>query len=83
MAETSAQERTEKATPKRRQEARKKGQVAQSREISSVMILMTALGIFYFAGSWIFWNISGIFTGIYQNMGTLAFNQVSDASALS
>ena len=47
------------------------------------MILMTALGIFYFAGSWIFWNISGIFTGIYQNMGTLAFNQVSDASALS
>lgn len=83
MAEASAQERTEKATPKRRQEARKKGQVAQSREIPSVMILMAALGIFYFAGSWIFWNISGIFTGIYQNMGTLVFNQVSDAGALS
>jgi flagellar biosynthetic protein FlhB len=83
MAETSAQERTEKATPKRRQEARKKGQVAQSREIPSVMILITALGIFYFAGSWIFLNISGIFTGIYQHMGTLAFNQISDASALS
>ncbi|MGD8765841.1 MAG: flagellar biosynthesis protein FlhB [Desulfobacteraceae bacterium] len=83
MAEKSSQERTEKATPKRRQEARKKGQVAQSREIPSVMILMTALGIFYFAGSWIFWNISGIFTGIYQSLGTLAFNQVSDASALS
>jgi flagellar biosynthetic protein FlhB len=83
MAEASAQERTEKATPKRRQEARKKGQVAQSREIPSVMILMTALGIFYFAGSWIFWNISGIFTGIYQNIGTLDFNQVSDAGALS
>ena len=83
MAEKSAQERTEKATQKRRQEARKKGQVVQSREIPSVMILMTALGIFYFAGSWIFGNISGIFTGIYQNLGTLAFNQVSDASALS
>lgn len=83
MPETSAQERTEKATQKRRQEARKKGQVAQSREIPSVMILMTALGIFYFAGSWIFWNISEIFTGIYQNMGTLALSQVTDASALS
>jgi len=83
MAEASAQERTEKATPKRRQEARKKGQVAQSREIPSVMILMTALGIFYFAGSWIFGSISEIFTGIYQNMGTLAFNQISDAGALS
>jgi flagellar biosynthesis protein FlhB len=46
MAEASAQERTEKATPKRRQEARKKGQVAQSREIPSVMILMTAFGTF-------------------------------------
>ena len=83
MPEASAQERTEKATQKRRQEARKKGQVAQSREVPSVIILLTALGIFYFAGSWIFWNISGIFTGIYQNLGALAFNQVSDAGALS
>jgi flagellar biosynthetic protein FlhB len=47
MPETGGQERTEKATPKRRRDARKKGQVAQSRELSSVMILMTALGFFY------------------------------------
>ncbi len=85
MAENSAQERTERATAKRRQEARKKGQVAQSREIPSVMILMAALGVFYFAGSWIFWNLSAMFTGIYQNIGTLllSFDEVSDASALS
>jgi len=33
-------DKTEKATPKKRQEARKKGQVLQSREINSAMILM-------------------------------------------
>ena len=54
MAEAAAQEKTEKATPRRRQDARKKGQVAQSKEISSVLILMTTMGVFYFAGSWIF-----------------------------
>jgi len=39
MAEESFQERTEKATPKRREEARKKGQVAKSAEISSFAVL--------------------------------------------
>jgi flagellar biosynthesis protein FlhB len=33
-------DKTESATPKKRQEARKKGQVLQSREISSAMVLM-------------------------------------------
>jgi flagellar biosynthetic protein FlhB len=83
MAEASAQEKTEKATPRRRREARKKGQVAQSREISSIFILMTTLGVFYFAGSWIFWNLSGFFSEIYQNMSTLTLSNVSDASAFS
>ena len=63
MAETSGQEKTEPATPKKRQDARKKGQVAQSREISSAMILMVSLGFFYFAGSWMFLNLSELITG--------------------
>jgi flagellar biosynthetic protein FlhB len=79
MAEAAAQEKTEKATPRRRQDARKKGQVAQSKEISSVLILMTIMGIFYFAGSWIFYNLSGIFTGIYGNIGTLSLNNATEA----
>ncbi len=83
MPESAGQERTEKATGKKRQEARKKGQVAQSREISSVMILLTALGVFYFAGSWIFWNLSGIISGVFQNIGSLRFAGITDASAFS
>ena len=39
MAEQPAAERTEPATPKRRQDAREKGDVAQSRDVSSVVVL--------------------------------------------
>lgn len=42
MAEEQGQERTEKATPKRLREAKEKGQVARSRELSSMLMLMLA-----------------------------------------
>ena len=83
MPENAGQEKTEKATGKKRSEARRKGQVAQSREISSTMILMTVLGIFYFSGAWVLQKLSELITGVYQNVGTLRFTQISDASAFS
>ena len=83
MPESAGQERTEKATAKKREEARKRGQVAQSREISSAMILMAALGFFYFAGSWLFWRLSDIFTNVYQNIGTQRLAKLSEASTFS
>jgi flagellar biosynthetic protein FlhB len=49
MAEQdTGQERTEQATPKRREEAREKGQVAKSREIASTAVLLGVLILFYF-----------------------------------
>jgi len=83
VPENTGQEKTEQATPKRKQEARKKGQVAQSKEISSVMILMTSTAFFYFAGSWMFWNLSEFITGVYQNINILRFTDVAEASAFS
>ena len=50
MAEDN-QERTEEATPKRRSESKDKGQVAKSRDLSSVAILGAALIYFYFNAS--------------------------------
>ncbi len=41
MPEEPAQERTEEATPRRREEARRRGQIVKSRELSSVAILST------------------------------------------
>jgi len=83
MPENAGQEKTEKATGKKRSAARRKGQVAQSKEISSAMILMTALAIFYFSGAWILQKLAELIVGVYQNVGTLRFTQISDASAFS
>ena len=83
MPESGGQERTERATTKRREEARRKGQVAQSREISSVLILLTAMGFFYFAGSWMFENVSEVIGGIYARLGTLRLDAVSDVNAFA
>src|SRR3954466_10990275 len=38
-----AGEKTEKATPKRREEARKKGQVAKSTDLNGAVVLLSAL----------------------------------------
>ncbi len=51
MAQESFQERTEQATPKRRDEARKKGQVAKSRELASVSVLLSSLFTLYWGSS--------------------------------
>jgi flagellar biosynthetic protein FlhB len=47
-----AQEKTEKATPKKRQEARDKGQVARSAEIPSAMILFFSFLFYFLFGSY-------------------------------
>lgn len=52
-------EKTEKATPKKRQDARKKGQVFQSREISSAMVLMFVFVSLRIFGSSIYAEIAG------------------------
>lgn len=50
MAEQD-QEKTEQATPKRKEEAREKGQVAKSREVSSAAILVGGLVYFWFGAA--------------------------------
>lgn len=72
MAQGSDQERTEKATPKRRQEARKKGQVAQSREVSSALILMCGLGALYLAGPYFYHSLRGLVAGLFRGAADAA-----------
>ncbi len=62
MAEESYQEKTERATPKRREDARKRGQVARSMELNSVTILFFGLVSLTFLSSWILQQIVGGFT---------------------
>jgi flagellar biosynthetic protein FlhB len=45
MAQDSSQEKTEEATPRRLREARKKGQVAKSKDLNTIVILVVAFGM--------------------------------------
>lgn len=51
MAEDSGQERNQQPTGKRIEEARRKGQVPRSRELSTSAILLAAAALFYFFGA--------------------------------
>ena len=50
MAEEQFQERTEKATPRRREKAREEGRVARSQELNSAAILSLGVLVLYFLG---------------------------------
>jgi len=83
MAEESFQEKTEQPTPKKIADARKKGTVAQSREIPSAIILLTSLGFFFFSGSWMFSSLSEFMGGILRNIGSFRIHDITTASTLS
>lgn len=74
MAEESFEERTEKATPRKREEVRKKGQVAKSREIPSVAVLLAGLVSITAFGSYLYSHI-----GLIMREG-LSFYTISDLS---
>lgn len=50
MAQETAQEKTEQPTPKRKSEAREKGQVPRSRELTTMAMLLSAAGAILFFG---------------------------------
>ncbi len=66
-------EKTEKATPKKRREARQKGQVFQSREISSALVLL-----FVFVGLKIFINNIGAQLSEFTTKVFTEYTQIED-----
>jgi flagellar biosynthesis protein FlhB len=75
MAEESSGERTEQATPRRRDEARKKGQIARSREIPSVMVLMTGLLVLFLSGSYLLRSLSELLLQSLNRMGSFLVDE--------
>lgn len=69
MAEESFADRTEQATPRRREEARKKGQVAKSREIPSVAILVSGISFIFLLGAYIYRHLSTEMVRIFKMLG--------------
>ncbi len=72
--EGNQQERTERATPKRREEARKKGNVAKSIEVSTTAIILASLLFFYFGGSYMFNLMSHYSRVIFENIDWVTLN---------
>ncbi len=67
MAEESSEEKTEKPTPKKREDIRKKGEVAKSRELSSVFVLFSGLLVLGLFGSFMFSKTQEVMQTILSN----------------
>lgn len=61
-------EKTEPATAKKRSKSREKGQVAKSREIPSVVVLLSGFSVFYFGGGWMFNQMGDIMKSSMQHL---------------
>ena len=82
--EDQGQERTEQATPKRREEAREKGQVAVSREVASAVVLGASLIYFYFGSGRLIGGVTEIMRTAFRDSGhTLITQQNIQTMALS
>lgn len=79
MAEgDDAQEKTESATPKRLEEARRKGQIPRSRDLSAAAVTMSAAAALYMMGD----QIAGKMSVFMQRSLTLSREQALDSSQL-
>jgi flagellar biosynthesis protein FlhB len=68
MAADSFQEKTEQPTEKRLSEARKKGQVAQSPEVASCMVILFLSVFFYYTLTRGFDRMFGMYTNCVRNL---------------
>ncbi len=74
MAEQDFQERTEKATPRKREQAREKGQVARSVDIPAVCVLLGGVLTLYFFGHHLYQGLAGVIRS------SLSFEQIPEFS---
>lgn len=70
----SFQEKTEKATPKHIEEAREQGQVAQSQDLGSAIVLLFAVILLYFITPRIFHSLMDVFKLVYMHIPTIDLN---------
>jgi flagellar biosynthetic protein FlhB len=82
MAEnTDREQRTEEATPRRRQEAREQGQVALSSELVSGVSLAAGLGVLLFSGGALVQAIAAQARSTFGALGTLGQTQLGPPEA--
>ncbi|MFK5953268.1 MAG: flagellar biosynthesis protein FlhB [Desulfobacterium sp.] len=82
MADDSSEDKDEQATPKKRQDARKKGDVAKSKELPSVAVLLSGLLTFIVFGTYMYAQIQNIMIEAFQlpHIKELSLNDFFDFS---
>jgi flagellar biosynthetic protein FlhB len=76
VADNDAQERTEQATPKRLEEARKKGQIPRSRDLSTAAVTLVGGAALYLLGG----QITGQMAEMMRRSLALSRDEATDAS---
>jgi len=66
MAEETGQEKTEQATQRRREETRRRGQVARSIEVNSVVMLLVGFSVLLLFRGHILKGLEDIITGVFR-----------------
>lgn len=68
MADDSAQNKTEEPTPKRKKEARERGQVPRSREVNTAVLLLGGAMVLQFAGAPMARAVESLFRGTVSTL---------------
>jgi flagellar biosynthetic protein FlhB len=71
MPEQSAGEKTEQATPRRREEVRKKGQVAKSVDLTSAIVLLSAMLALYFLAPTLLGTLTDVTRSYIESAATM------------
>lgn len=83
MAEEQFQERTEQATPRRREKAREEGKVARSLELNSAVILCLGSAAIYFLGPLLIRQLQQFMIFIFREAPTMSADYDSLLALLS
>src|SRR5687767_11182733 len=76
MAENDGQERTEQATPKRLEEARRKGQIPRSRDLSTAAVTLVGGAALYMLGG----QITGQMAEMMRRSLSLSREEATDTA---
>ncbi len=82
MAGPSDQERTERATPKKREDARRRGEVAKSREVVSTTVYLFVVAVLYLAGPYLFERLLAMVRG-YLSQATAVTVTLANLNQMS
>lgn len=73
--ESESQDRTQEATPKRKQDSRNKGEIPRSRELNTMMILMGTSSMLLFYGKHIFSNLAELMQNSFSFPREMLFSE--------